>query len=228
MAKIWIPKSWSGTNPPASGQRVFVGGKGAGKGSYESISAGQTKRCLQSNGRGSVFYGNVSIASPGDPTYSSDINLGNYTQLVIYLPDDTSSTIPNRKIRLDHAEDFTSRITSGKGALNYTGYTLSSGTNVTGLVDSTAIIFFRIPKSEFNASLVKKVTFDIDLTPSGLGKGWITMQVSSYTQNDSTATIAGMLYRYSGLDVKNRNFGITRTWRNDGFNYFRIYLNSKW
>ena len=75
MAKIWIPKSWSGTNPPASGQRVFVGGKGAGKAVYESISAGQTKRCLQSNGRGSVFYGNVSIANPGVPVYSTNINL---------------------------------------------------------------------------------------------------------------------------------------------------------
>ena len=75
MAKIWIPKSWSGTNPPASGQRVFVGGKGAGRGSYESISAGQTKRCLQSNGRGSVFYGNVSLPNPGAPTYSTNINL---------------------------------------------------------------------------------------------------------------------------------------------------------
>lgn len=64
MAKIWIPKSWSGTNPPASGTRVFVGGKGAGKSAYETISAGQTKRCLQSNGRGSVFYGNVGIPQP--------------------------------------------------------------------------------------------------------------------------------------------------------------------
>ena len=228
MAKIWIPKSWSGTNPPASGQRVFVGGKGAGKGSYESISAGQTKRCLQSNGKGSVFYGNVSIPSPGNPTYSSDINLGNYTQLQIYLPDDTSSALPNRKIRFDRAEDYTSRITGGKGALNYTGYTGGTGTNVTALVDSTAIIFFRIPRSEFNASLVKKVTFDIDLTPSGLGKGWITMQVSSYNQNDTTATIVGKTYRYSGLDVKNSKFDSITTWHSGGFNYFRIYLNSKW
>lgn len=75
MAKIWIPKSWSGTNPPASGTRVFVGGKGAGKAVYESITAGQTKRVLQSNGRGSVFYGNVSVPNPGAPVYATDINL---------------------------------------------------------------------------------------------------------------------------------------------------------
>ena len=75
MAKIWIPKSWSGTNPPTSGTRVFVGGKGAGKAVYETISAGQTKRCLQSNGRGSVFYGNVSLPNPGAPTYSTNITL---------------------------------------------------------------------------------------------------------------------------------------------------------
>ena len=82
MAKIWIPKSWSGTNPPASGQRVFVGGKGAGKAVYESISAGQTKRCLQSNGRGSVFYGNVSVPNPGDPETTSDITGLNVIQKI--------------------------------------------------------------------------------------------------------------------------------------------------
>lgn len=76
MAKIWIPKSWSGTNPPTSGTRVFVGGKGAGRAVYESLSTGQTKRCLQSNGRGSVFYGNVTIADPTQPSTSSDVNLG--------------------------------------------------------------------------------------------------------------------------------------------------------
>ena len=75
MAKIWIPKSWSGTNPPTSGTRVFVGGKGGGKSTYESISAGQTKRCLQSNGRGNIFYGNVSVPNPGAPVYATDINL---------------------------------------------------------------------------------------------------------------------------------------------------------
>lgn len=75
MAKIWIPKSWSGTNPPASGQRVFVGGKGAGKAVYESLSTGQTKRCLQSNGRGSIFFGNVTIADPTKPSSSSDVNI---------------------------------------------------------------------------------------------------------------------------------------------------------
>ena len=76
MAKIWIPKSWSGNNPPASGTRVFVGGKGAGKSAYESLSTGQTKRCLQSNGKGSIFYGNVTIADPTKPSTSSDVNLG--------------------------------------------------------------------------------------------------------------------------------------------------------
>ena len=75
MAKIWIPKSWSGNNPPASGTRVFVGGKGAGKSAYESLSTGQTKRCLQSNGRGSIFYGNVTIADPTKPSDSSDVNI---------------------------------------------------------------------------------------------------------------------------------------------------------
>lgn len=76
MAKIWIPKSWSGTNPPASGTRVFVGGKGGGKAVYETLSTGQTKRCLQSNGKGSIFYGNVTIADPTKPSTSSDVNLG--------------------------------------------------------------------------------------------------------------------------------------------------------
>lgn len=75
MAKIWIPKSWSGTNPPSSGTRVFVGGKGGGKSVYESLSTGQTKRCLQSNGRGNIFYGNVSIIDPTAPSTSSDVNL---------------------------------------------------------------------------------------------------------------------------------------------------------
>ena len=75
MAKIWIPKSWSGTNPPASGTRVFVGGKGAGRAVYETLSTGQTKRCLQSNGRGSVFYGNVTIADPTKPSDTSDVNI---------------------------------------------------------------------------------------------------------------------------------------------------------
>lgn len=85
MAKIWIPKSWSGTNPPASGTRVFVGGKGAGKSVYETISAGQTKRCLQSNGKGSVFYGNVTIADPAKPLPSSDINLNGIDNIEVDL-----------------------------------------------------------------------------------------------------------------------------------------------
>lgn len=112
MAKIWIPKSWSGTNPPASGQRVFVGGKGAGKGSYESISAGQTKRCLQSNGRGSVFYGNVSIASPGDPETTSDITGLNVIQEItcnpLILKTDSSSYGQYVSIYLD---DYANRST---------------------------------------------------------------------------------------------------------------------
>lgn len=84
MAKIWIPKSWSGTNPPASGTRVFVGGKGAGKSAYETISVGQTKRCLQSNGKGSVFYGNVSIPRPSDPSNYSDITVPNGLEFQTY------------------------------------------------------------------------------------------------------------------------------------------------
>ena len=50
-----------------------------GKGSYETIAAGQTKRVLKSNGRGSVFYENLTIASPSDPIYSSDITGLNMT-----------------------------------------------------------------------------------------------------------------------------------------------------
>lgn len=68
MAKVWIPKQWSTANPPAAGARVFVG-SGGGKSAYSTISAGQTKRILQSNGKGNIFFGNVTVPVPIDPGF---------------------------------------------------------------------------------------------------------------------------------------------------------------
>ena len=68
MAKVWIPKQWSTTNPPAAGARVFVGSR-AGKSAYSTITTGQTKRILQSNGKGNIFFGNVTIPVPVDPGF---------------------------------------------------------------------------------------------------------------------------------------------------------------
>ena len=68
MAKVWIPKQWSTTNPPAAGARVFVGA-GGGKSAYSTIAAGQTKRILQSNGKGNIFFGNVTVPVPIDPGF---------------------------------------------------------------------------------------------------------------------------------------------------------------
>lgn len=68
MAKVWIPKQWSTANPPAAGARVFVG-SGGGKSAYSTISAGQTKRILQSNGKGNIFFGNVTVPVPIDPAF---------------------------------------------------------------------------------------------------------------------------------------------------------------
>lgn len=73
MAKVWIPKQWSTTNPPAAGARVFVG-SGAGKSAYSTIAAGQTKRILQSNGKGNIFFGNVTIPVPVDPAFQELLN----------------------------------------------------------------------------------------------------------------------------------------------------------
>lgn len=73
MAKVWIPKQWSTTNPPAAGARVFVG-SGAGKSAYSTIAAGQTKRILQSNGKGNIFFGNVTIPVPIDPGFQDLLN----------------------------------------------------------------------------------------------------------------------------------------------------------
>lgn len=90
MAKIWIPKQW--VNSVSAGARVFVGGKGGGKGSYETIAAGQTKRVLKSNGRGSVFYENLTIPAPEQPTYSSDITGVSISEASLYFFVPSSST----------------------------------------------------------------------------------------------------------------------------------------
>lgn len=73
MAKVWIPKQWSTTNPPAAGAKVFVGA-GGGKSAYSTIAAGQTKRILQSNGKGNIFFGNVTIPVPVDPGFQDLLN----------------------------------------------------------------------------------------------------------------------------------------------------------
>ena len=79
MAKVWKPKYWDATNPPVTGARVFVG-KANGASSYESIAAGQTKRILQSNGRGNIFYGNVTAGYPPlEPALESNLPDGDYS-----------------------------------------------------------------------------------------------------------------------------------------------------
>ena len=79
MAKVWKPKLWDAKNPPDSGSRVFVG-RANGASSYETISTGQTKRILQSNGRGNIFYGNVTVYySPLEPALTSNLPVGDYS-----------------------------------------------------------------------------------------------------------------------------------------------------
>lgn len=78
MAKVWKPKYWDTKNPPDAGSRVFVG-KANGASSYETISAGQTKRILQSNGVGNIFYGNVTVSDPLSPTLISNLPEGDYS-----------------------------------------------------------------------------------------------------------------------------------------------------
>lgn len=78
MAKVWKPKYWDAKNPPDAGSRVFVG-KANGASSYEAISAGQTKRILQSNGKGNIFYGNVTVPNPNSPTLTSNLPVGDYS-----------------------------------------------------------------------------------------------------------------------------------------------------
>lgn len=78
MAKVWKPKNWDTKNPPDAGSRVFVG-KANGASSYETISAGQTKRILQSNGQGNIFYGNVTVPNPNAPALTSNLPTGDYS-----------------------------------------------------------------------------------------------------------------------------------------------------
>lgn len=85
MAKVWKPKLWDAKNPPDSGSRVFVG-RANGASSYETISTGQTKRILQSNGRGNIFYGNVTVYySPLEPALTSNLPAGDYSSLGVQL-----------------------------------------------------------------------------------------------------------------------------------------------
>lgn len=85
MAKVWKPKYWDAKNPPDAGSRVFVG-KANGASSYESIAAGQTKRILQSDGRGNIFYGNVTVPDPLSPTLESNLPSGDYSSAQIGNP----------------------------------------------------------------------------------------------------------------------------------------------
>lgn len=79
MSKVWIAKQWIDQNPPPVGSRVFVGGAN-GSGHYETINAGETKRILQSNGQGNIFYGNVTVDYPPlEPALESNLPDGDYT-----------------------------------------------------------------------------------------------------------------------------------------------------
>ena len=79
MAKVWKPKYWDVKNPPDVGSRVFVGGVN-GSGHYETINAGETKRILQSNGQGNIFYGNVTVDYPPlEPALESNLPVGDYS-----------------------------------------------------------------------------------------------------------------------------------------------------
>ena len=79
MAKVWIAKQWISQNPPPVGSRVFVGSAN-GSGHYETINAGETKRILQSNGQGNIFYGNVMVDYPPlEPALESNLPDGDYT-----------------------------------------------------------------------------------------------------------------------------------------------------
>ena len=84
MAKVWKPKYWDAKNPPDVGSRVFVGGAN-GSGHYETINAGETKRILQSNGQGNIFYGNVMVDYPPlEPALESNLPVGDYSTIIDY------------------------------------------------------------------------------------------------------------------------------------------------
>ena len=71
MAKYWTSsKNW--TTTINSSTRYLVGSSG-GKCNYQTISAGGTKRILQSNGgNGNIFYGNLTVPVPsGSKTFTS-------------------------------------------------------------------------------------------------------------------------------------------------------------
>ena len=65
MAKLWTAnKTWQGNTTPVAGTKYLVGAA-SGKCSYQTFSAGQTKRCLVSNGaNGNVAYQNVTMPLP--------------------------------------------------------------------------------------------------------------------------------------------------------------------
>ena len=65
MAKLWTAnKTWQGNTTPAAGTKYLVGAA-SGKCSYQTFSAGQTKRCLVSNGaNGNIAYQNVTMPLP--------------------------------------------------------------------------------------------------------------------------------------------------------------------
>lgn len=98
MSKVWIAKQWINQNPPPVGSRVFVGGAN-GSGHYETINAGETKRILQSNGQGNIFYGNVTVDYPPlEPALHSNLPAGDYSS---WTKPDSSSTLLNTNVFLE-------------------------------------------------------------------------------------------------------------------------------
>lgn len=202
MAKIWIPKSWSGTNPPASGTRVFVGGKGAGKSAYETISAGQTKRCLQSNGKGSVFYGNVSLPNPGNPTYSTNITLNFSTRSgsnVIAEVDGADFRLSNPLIASFTYQTINFNSSTGlQSSPITTGYFKTTNGEMTYNESASAILTVRpnVLNSWGNLEQAKKFTVKI-------GSYWYTLQLT--LKNNTGSSIR--------FNIVGRNASIPSTWR---------------
>ena len=72
MAKLWTgSKTWQGNTTPVAGTKYLVGASG-GKCSYQTFSAGQTKRCLVSNGaNGNITYQNVTLPPENQALYNN-------------------------------------------------------------------------------------------------------------------------------------------------------------
>lgn len=194
MAKVWKPKYWDAKNPPDAGSRVFVG-KANGASSYESIAAGQTKRILQSNGRGNIFYGNVTVPDPNGPTLTSNLPVGDYSTYHdladgyngYFRLKGTDSGVIFRSFSAQVETPFNFR----EGNMGYKGPTTTS----------TQIRVFNPASIDIAVAQANKMTLYLN------DSAWVVINLTG--RSKSTSTDATVL-RYDAATVINTSHGVGR------------------